>query len=379
MPFNNSGGFFPDLKNTAADPGDIPPVTANNGQLITDYSSASATTLQQEASNKLTQQGNASSFNYLSKDIQLVEANKVIVAKAAGTNQVLGVIGDAPRNEVPADTLLQAAPGKTDSYKVTLTADPTGDVVIFDAMPDIGESHQAQYDDVQPLQHPGSILKYKTTPSRDWSLSVRLISRTVEEASHNLRMINIIRSWVMPFYGQGTANDKSTTQYLGAPPPVLTFKAYGKSVIGPVKCVLTSYQWNWPNDIDYLQTNDVVPVPVPVIMSITLNLRETYSPREFSGFDLMAYRSGNLPTAFNAGNVQLTNGKDSTPSGLNPSAVDPSQLQTASSSARQSADSRANARLSSTATSNPSATAIVRTGAQAVSSMNNRQRPRGSR
>lgn len=364
---NNAGGFFPDLKNTAADPGDIPPVTGPNGQLITDYSSASTTLLQQEASTKLLKQGNASSFEAVSKEIQLVESNSVIVAKAAGTNEVLGVVGAAARQEVPADALLQAEPGKTNEYKVTLSADPTGDTVVFDTMPDITENHQAQYDDVQPLQHPGTLLKYRSTSARDWSLTVRLVSRTVEEASQNLRTINIIRSWVMPFYGQGTAGDSSTTRYLGAPPPVLTLKAYGDKVIGPAKCVLVSYNWSWPNDIDYIQTNDVVPVPVPVIMQLSLTLRETWSPREFSGFNLMAYRSGNLPAAFNAGNVQLTTGRNSTPSGLNPSAVDPSQLQTASNSARNAANNQANAIQNSTASTNPKAQEALRTGAQKIS------------
>ncbi len=371
-------GFIDNLKKTGASPGDIPSVVDPfNGQLTTNYSSASVTTLTQEASTKLTRQGNASSFDAISKDVNLVQSNSVVIAKSAGTNQVLGVVGNAPRQEVPASTLEQAAPGKTDLYKATLIADPTGDVVTFDAMPEIGESHSAQYDDVQPLQHPGSILKYKSTPSRDWTISVRLISRNVEEASANLRMINIIRSWVMPFYGQGTANDRTTTKYLGAPPPVLTFKAYGKKMIGPVKVVLTSYQWNWPNDIDYIQTNDPVPVPVPVIMSISLNLRETYSPREFSGFDLMAYRAGDLPNAFNGGNLQLTTGKNSTASGLNPSAVDPSQLSAASNTARQSADNRANAALNSAVTSNPKVQSAVQAGSKAVSSMNNKGSPNG--
>lgn len=188
-------------------------------------------------------------------------------------------------------------------YKVKLVAEPgVGGVVTFEAMPTISESRSASYDPVTLLHHPGDILKYKSSSARSWTIDAKLISRTPLEAAVNLDSVNKIRAWVMPFYGHGTASNGSTSRYLGAPPPILTLTAYGDKMIGPVKCVLESYSWNWPNDVDYIPASvgGETPVPFPAIVSISLTLKESFSPAEYSGFDLLSYRAGNMKAAFQA-------------------------------------------------------------------------------
>ncbi len=136
--------------------------------------------------------------------------------------------------------------------------------------------------------------KYEKTSNRSWSVSARLVSRTQGEASLNQYYLNVIRGWLMPYYGSGTeslASDK-----LGAPPPVLKFSGYGPRNISPIPVVLESYDTSWPNDVDYIPTYDGT--PFPVIMEINLNLKEAFSPGEFSKFDLYAYKTGDLSTAY---------------------------------------------------------------------------------
>jgi hypothetical protein len=83
---------------------------------------------------------------------------------------------------------------------------------------------------------------------------------------------------------------------LGAPPPVLKLSGYGAKNISPIPVVLESYSTSWPNDIDYLPTN--TGDPFPVIMEIELTLKESYSPAEYSKFNLFAYKTGDLSEAF---------------------------------------------------------------------------------
>jgi hypothetical protein len=181
---------------------------------------------------------------------------------------------------------------------VMLESTISNESVKFIASPRVGESRQASYTEVNITHHPGSILKYDKTSSRSWTVGVRLISRTQQEASDNQKILNTVRAWVMPYYGAGTA--KSSPELLGAPPPVLRFSGYGKKNISPVPVVLESYNTNWPNDIDYIPTLEGE--PFPVIMELDLNLKESYSPAEYSSFDLAAYKTGNTKAAFSASN-----------------------------------------------------------------------------
>jgi hypothetical protein len=167
----------------------------------------------------------------------------------------------------------------------------------------------------------------------------------------------------MPFYGVGTGADSITKQYLGAPPPILTLKAYGNQMIGPVQCVCLNYNWTWPNEVDYIHTSSHV--PFPVIIDITIALKESYSPAEYSAFSLIEYRNGNLPTAFGGSpspqrsvlgtSNPAVNGTQSPQTAIPASTVDTSQSQTATQSAvtgasgtQQAAVTSANAGTSTT-------------------------------
>jgi hypothetical protein len=216
------------------------------------------------------------------------------------TGVVVGSAGTTPTGTQPANTVpVSSVPLSTNERKVIITGNPTtggGDVVIFDAMPQIQEQGSANYESFTPIQHPGEILKYKGSSARSWNITAHFISRTSAEATRNIYMLNLIRSWRMPYYGQGTATNPATQQFLGAPPPILTLSAYGDSMVGPVKCVLENYGTDFPNDVDYIPAIDGT--PFPVIMNITVTLKESWSPAEYSGFDLQSYRLGDMKAAF---------------------------------------------------------------------------------
>jgi len=171
------------------------------------------------------------------------------------------------------------------------------DSVVFNVMPNISESRSASYEEVSIAQHPGAILKYQTTSARTWGVGgIKLISRNEEEANRNQEIINILRSWLMPYYGAGTANSAGPSLF-GAPPDVLTFSAYGDTVIGPVSVVLESLNINWSNDVDYIHTSSGQ--AFPVILSFDISLKEAWSPKEFSGFDIAAYKKGDMKNSYN--------------------------------------------------------------------------------
>jgi len=195
---------------------------------------------------------------------------------------------------VPAQ-LIPMNDSDTRSKKVIIKQKPhvgAENELVLDVMPRIDERGGADYEAIQPLHHPGVIQKYRGTQARSWSVSGKLISRTVDEATRNLVLLNMIRSWRMPFYGEGTSQNQQLNQYLGAPPPILELSAYGEGMIGPVACVLKDYNWSFDNALDYIPTRDGV--AFPVILEISLSLEESWSPAEFSSFDLFAYKQGKM-------------------------------------------------------------------------------------
>jgi hypothetical protein len=268
---------------------------------------SSAATKSKEALNKLVGGGQLAGFQSLIKGVNLTPNTLTgqTLLSDASTGAPIGTVG------IPVAQDRQVVENDTDrtiGLKVMISQQPalsdsSYPLIIFDVTPTIAESRSINYNAFDPLHAPGEILKYKNTASRTWNISAKLVSRTIEEATKNLDNLNLIRSWAMPFYGTGTA--AYAGERLGAPPPILTLQAYGENMVGPVKCVMDSYNWTYPNDIDYIQANTVdaggstVKVPFPVIIDITISLKETWSPAELSAFDLNKYRSGDMTAAYN--------------------------------------------------------------------------------
>ncbi len=168
--------------------------------------------------------------------------------------------------------------------------------VLFKVSPTIDEGRAAVYDNVQPVHHPGSIQIYKTTTSRNFNINGKFIARNSEEADENIVMMNLIRAWVMPYYGIQTSQDEETSNRLGAPPPILELSAYGPRNWEVIPVVLTNYSWQYSDDVTYIP--DSQGNPVPVILDVTLVLQEAYSPSQMSNFSLSAYKRGDLRNSF---------------------------------------------------------------------------------
>lgn len=203
----------------------------------------------------------------------------------------------------------KAEPEKGDKHKVSLEEIGQGGLkVTFNVMPEVVESRQAEYEAVAPPQSPGAFQKYKGTASTQWTVNATLVCRTTAEATSNLQTLNILRSWTMPFFGERTA--ELFPQKLGAPPPVLKLHGWRAQMVGPVHVVITSLNWNFPQDVDYIpaQENKLDEngrlvatgrlIPFPTVIKIAIQLVETFSTERMNGFSLGHFRNGQFEEAF---------------------------------------------------------------------------------
>lgn len=94
----------------------------------------------------------------------------------------------------------------TTNYKVRLVSvyEPSF-TVVFSVTPSFAESRTVDYSPVTPVHMPGSIQVYKHTNSRTFSIGAHFVSRNINDASTNMRYLQMLRSWAMPFFGTGSS------------------------------------------------------------------------------------------------------------------------------------------------------------------------------
>lgn len=279
------------------------------------FAVASATTKLSEAVSKtFSTLGESLPFDKLAANLPSIGSLTAAAVKAGSTlfggtgqlvnNQISGILGSAT-SKVSASQA-KAAVGQINlsgEHLVSLTEkNMYGDLIVeFDVMPEIVEARTVQYEAVAPSQFLGAFQKYKGTDSVQWTMNVTLISRNTDEATINLSRINTLRGWTMPFFGYNT--NESFPGNLGAPPPVLTLKGLRKYILGPTPVVITSLNWNWPKDVDWLPTvfkgDDGNAVPFPSVMNVAIQLVESFSTTQFNQFSLNDYRNGDMDKSFN--------------------------------------------------------------------------------
>lgn len=187
-------------------------------------------------------------------------------------------------------------------FAVRLRSIMNQDVVAFRVSPEISETRSAGYKTLDPVHMPGAVQVYQSTAPRTWNIAgIKLISRNGEEAEENLATINQLRSWMMPFFGKTNTNDRDAYEadLLGSPPEVLEFTAYsdvngqGVTNIRKIPVVMTTFNLNYPTDVDYIKTAQTGQ-PFPAVTTVDIIIVETHSPNQLSNFDLIDFRHGNL-------------------------------------------------------------------------------------
>lgn len=187
-------------------------------------------------------------------------------------------------------------------YAVRLRSYANGETVAFRVSPEINESRNVAYRQIDMLHMPGTIPIFQNTAPRTWAVSaIKLASRNGVEADENLSIINQLRTWQLPFFGKTSTlgKDGFNVELLGAPPEILEFTAYSNASddtitnIRKIPVVITSLTFPYHSDVDYIKTAQTNQ-PFPSFMTVDIQLLEVHSPREFSNFDLLSYKQGKL-------------------------------------------------------------------------------------
>jgi hypothetical protein len=157
------------------------------------------------------------------------------------------------------------------------------DGVVFPYTPTINTSYAARYDpyDLTHSNYRGYF--YRGSQVSDVQIQATFTAQDTREAEYVLAVIQFFRSATKMFYGKD--------QQRGSPPPLVYLRGYGEYQFNDHSCVITNFQYNLPNDVDYIA---VTP------NNIGLNLSNRQNQVGSSPVSTISSAIGRLGNLFNA-------------------------------------------------------------------------------
>ena len=132
-------------------------------------------------------------------------------------------------------------PGNGILYPLALTSG-----VIFPYMPQIETSYKADYDAYTLTHSNYKGYFYKSSYTDAVNMTTVFTAQDTAEANYLLAVIHFFRSVTKMFYGQDAQR--------GAPPPLVYLTGLGEYQFSRHPCVVTSFNYNLPADVDYIRT-----------------------------------------------------------------------------------------------------------------------------
>jgi hypothetical protein len=117
--------------------------------------------------------------------------------------------------------------------------------VIFPYMPKIDVSYKADYEPYSLTHSNYKGYFYKSSYTDAVNLTATFTAQDTSEANYLLAVIHFFRSVTKMFYGQDAQR--------GAPPPLVYLTGLGEYQFAAHPCVVSSFQYNLPNDVDYIR------------------------------------------------------------------------------------------------------------------------------
>jgi len=161
---------------------------------------------------------------------------------------------------------------KDDNQDSILAPLAASDGVVFPYMPDIQTSYNANYDttDLTHSNYRGYF--YKSSYVGDIGITGVFTAQNTQEANYLLAVIHFFRSATKMFYG-------SQDSQRGTPPPLVYLFGLGQYQFNAHPCVIRSFNYNLPNDVDYIRTKP---------NNYNVNLNDTLPKTESGGNPISA-------------------------------------------------------------------------------------------
>lgn len=179
------------------------------------------------------------------------------------------------------------------SYLIGPAAGPINDPllkdiggILFPYTPQISYESAANYSAVNPVHSNYTQQFYKNSSVGNINISGKFTVQNEKEGAIYCSIIHLLRSLTKMRWGSD-AN-------AGAPPPVCRLEAFGDFMLRNVPVVVTSFKFDLPDNVDYIQVPMFKTTLVPTISTITLGLAIMYSRREMQDYSVDSWLNNKL-------------------------------------------------------------------------------------
>lgn len=128
--------------------------------------------------------------------------------------------------------------------------------LLFPYTPNINDSATVQYDYYDPIHTNQPFAAFKSVAAKEITVIGPFTAQNQEEARYSLAAIHFLRTVTKMFFGtnRGTGRfGQRAVDLRGTPPPILLFNAYGTAIYHNVPVIITTYNVEFPQDIDYVR------------------------------------------------------------------------------------------------------------------------------
>ncbi len=171
--------------------------------------------------------------------------------------------------------------------------------LVFPTNPTVLVSQEANYNSLHPVHTNYPFWAYQNSQVGQITITANFPVQNSLEARYWIACIHYLRTVTKMNYGRGPG--------AGEPPPVVKFSGYGDYVFKNVPVVVTSFQFDMPQDVDYISTGftplggtavpdrgDVMDASAwaPTTSLLTVSVIPQYSRRDVSTFDMKKFIKG---------------------------------------------------------------------------------------
>lgn len=128
--------------------------------------------------------------------------------------------------------------------------------LLFPYTPNINDSATVQYDYYDPVHTNQPFAAFKSVAAKEITVIGAFTAQNQDEARYCIAAIHFLRTVTKMFFGVGGAGDLTSREAIdlrGTPPPILLFNAHGTAIYHNVPVIITTYNVEFPQDVDYVE------------------------------------------------------------------------------------------------------------------------------
>jgi hypothetical protein len=161
----------------------------------------------------------------------------------------------------------------------------TGSRMIFPFTPTVLLQQEANYSTITPTHSNYPYHAYQNSQVAAITITGEFVNENEEDGQYYIAVLHFLRTMTKMFYGEGENS--------GNPPLLSRLNGYGKYVLNDIPVVITNFNLDLPQEVDYIETRVGGEINyVPTSSMITVTCAPNYSRRSLAGFNLKKFADG---------------------------------------------------------------------------------------